>query len=112
MKIGFKATQIAIAGFVVPFMAVYDPALMMQGDPSLMAVVYVVAKAVLAIFLWGIAATGYLWAPLGMAERVFAAVVAAFLVVALPLTDEIGFAAAAGFVVWHQLRRKRVLRPA
>jgi len=34
MKIGFKATQIAIAGFVVPFMAVYDPALMMQGDPT------------------------------------------------------------------------------
>jgi TRAP transporter 4TM/12TM fusion protein len=27
MKIGFKATQIAVAGFVVPFMAVYDNAL-------------------------------------------------------------------------------------
>ncbi len=31
MKIGFKATQIAIAGFVIPFMAVYDPSLMLQG---------------------------------------------------------------------------------
>ena len=34
MKIGLKAVQIAIAGFVVPYMAVYDPALMLQGDPT------------------------------------------------------------------------------
>jgi TRAP-type uncharacterized transport system fused permease subunit len=92
--------------------AVYDPALMMQGDPSLTAVVYVVVKAVLAIFLWGSAATGYLWAPLGTAERVFAAIAAAFLVVALPLTDEIGFAAAAAFVAWHRVQRRRMLRTA
>ena len=74
MKIGFKATQIAIAGFVVPYMAVYSPALMLQGDAGWMAVVYVVFKAVLAIFLWGSAAIGYLWAPLGMAERLLATV--------------------------------------
>jgi len=79
MKIGFKATQIAIAGFVVPFMAVYDPALMMQGDPTWIAVVYIVLKALLAIFLWGCAAIGYLWSPLHMFERVFAAASAALL---------------------------------
>ncbi|MDH5539337.1 MAG: TRAP transporter fused permease subunit, partial [Rhizobacter sp.] len=31
MKIGLQAMRIAIAGFVVPFMAVYAPALMLQG---------------------------------------------------------------------------------
>ncbi len=31
MRIGWKATHIAIAGFVIPYMAVYDPALMLQG---------------------------------------------------------------------------------
>ena len=30
MKIGWKATHIAIAGFVIPYMAVYDPSLMLQ----------------------------------------------------------------------------------
>ena len=48
MKIGWKATHIAIAGFVIPYMAVYDPALMLQGDCTLAAVAYIVFKAMLA----------------------------------------------------------------
>ncbi len=105
MKIGFKATQIAIAGFVVPFMAVYDPSLMLQGDPTWTAVVYVVIKALLAIFLWGCAAIGYLWTPLKVIERVCAAGIAVLLVAALPITDEIGFTLGTLFVVWNLWRR-------
>jgi TRAP transporter 4TM/12TM fusion protein len=107
MKIGWKATQIAVAGFVVPFMAVYDPALMLQGDPSVMAVAYIVFKATLAIYLWGSAAIGYLWAPLNLAERCVAAAAAFALVLALPVTDEVGFAAGAVFVVWHGIRSRK-----
>ncbi len=107
MKIGWKATQIAVAGFVVPFMAVYDPALMLQNDPTAMAVIYIVFKAIVAIYLWGSAAIGYLWAPLNMVERVVAAAAAFLLVVALPVTDEVGFAASALFLVWHWLRRRK-----
>lgn len=104
MKIGFKATQIAIAGFVVPFMAVYDPSLMLQGNPTVFAVVYIVIKAILAIFLWGCAAIGYLWAPLNIYERISAAVIAALLVAAIPLTDELGFALGASFIAWNAWR--------
>jgi TRAP-type uncharacterized transport system fused permease subunit len=106
MKIGFKAVQIAIAGFVVPFMAVYDNALMLQGDPSVTAVIYIVAKAVLAIALWGAAAIGHLRAPLAPWERLFAAAAAFMLVAAIPLTDEIGFAMCAAFAAWHFLRTR------
>ena len=59
MRIGWKATHIAIAGFVIPYMAVYDPALMLQpaasGIARSLAVVYVVFKTVVAIGLWGAA---------------------------------------------------------
>ena len=101
MKIGLKAVTIAIAGFVVPFMAVYDNALMLQGNPSVLAVVYIVGKALLAITLWGAAAIGYLRAPLKLWERAFAVAGAFMLVAALPLTDEIGFAICSLFVGWH-----------
>ncbi len=101
MKIGFKAVQIAIAGFVVPFMAVYDNALMLQGDPTLLAVVYIVGKALLAIIFWGAAAIGYMRAQLNIGERIFAAAAAFMLVAALPLTDEIGFAMCAALTGWH-----------
>lgn len=107
MKIGFKATQIAIAGFVVPFMAVYSPALMLQGDPTLWAVVYIVAKALLAIFLWGSAAIGYLWSPLNLTERVIAAVAAGSLVVALPITDEVGFGVGFSFIIWNWIQSRK-----
>ena len=101
MKIGLKAVTIAIAGFVVPYMAVYDNALMLQGNPSVLAVAYIVGKALLAIALWGAAAIGYLRAPLKLWERAFAVAGAFMLVAALPLTDEIGFAICALFIGWH-----------
>jgi TRAP transporter 4TM/12TM fusion protein len=110
MQIGFKATQIAVAGFVVPFMAVYDPALMLQNDPTFMAVAYIVFKAILAIFLWGCAVVGYLWGPLNPVERGFAVSAAICLVVALPISDEVGFAAGAAFVIWHWLHRPKNVR--
>jgi hypothetical protein len=37
-------------------------------------------------------------------ERIWAFVAAAFLVAAIPLTDEIGFALATALLVWHVLR--------
>jgi len=106
MKIGIKAVQIAIAGFVVPYMAVYDPQLMLQGDITVTGVTYIVAKAVIAIALWGGAAIGYLRAPLNLFERLFAAAAAFMLVAAIPLTDEIGFAMSTLFVAWHLYRSR------
>jgi TRAP transporter 4TM/12TM fusion protein len=108
MKIGFKATQIAIAGFVIPYMAVYDPALMLQGDWTVLSTGYVVLKAVLAIVLWGGASVGFLWTPLKLGERVFAVVSAIMLVAAVPLTDEIGFAMTAMFFAWHFAQKRRL----
>ncbi len=105
MKIGFQAMRIAIAGFIIPFMAVYSPALMLQGgtwwDTS-----YVVFKALVAIALWGCTAIGFWLAPLNWFERLWAFVGAAFLVVALPISDEIGLGMAAALVVWHVLRSR------
>jgi TRAP transporter 4TM/12TM fusion protein len=107
MKIGVKAVQIAIAGFVVPYMAVYDPQLMLQGDITFLGVAYIVAKALIAIALWGGAAIGYMRTPLTPFERLFAAAAAFMLVAAIPLTDEIGFAMSAAFVAWHLFRSRR-----
>ncbi|HJV61240.1 MAG TPA: TRAP transporter permease [Albitalea sp.] len=106
MRTGIKATQIAIAGFVVPFMAVYDPALMVQGDAGWMAVLYVSFKAVVAICLWGAAAVGFLRGPLNWVERALAAAAACLLVAAVPFTDEAGFALGAAVVAWNVWRAR------
>ena len=104
LKISIQAVKVAFAGFVVPYMAVYDPALMLQGDPSFLAVCYIIMKALIAIGLWGIAATGYWRAPLSLYERLLAFAAAAFLVAALPITDEIGLALSLLFLIQHLWR--------
>jgi TRAP transporter 4TM/12TM fusion protein len=101
MKIGMKATQIAIAGFVVPYMAIYDPALMLQGHWTAAAVVYVAFKAIFAIFLWAIATIGYLWQPVNAIGRVLAFASAALLVAAVPFTDQLGFGLGIAFLLWQ-----------
>lgn len=108
MKIGFKATQIAIAGFVVPYMAVYQPMLMLQGDLTFAGVAYIVAKALLAIVLWGAAAIGYLSAPLNWPERLLAAGAALLLVAAVPLTDELGMGLGVALFAWHRFKTRRL----
>jgi TRAP-type uncharacterized transport system fused permease subunit len=73
-------------------------------------VAYIVFKAVLAIGLWGAASIGFLKRHLTWPERLLAVAAAFSLVVALPITDEVGFGLAALFVVIHYglLRRPTV----
>lgn len=114
LRISMEAIKVAAAGFVIPFMAVYTPALMLQdGGPLaasigyIPAVAYIVLKAMLAIGLWGAAVIGYLAMPLNWPERLLAMLAAFTLVAALPATDETGFALAAVFagLVWRKMRK-------
>ena len=116
LKISIEAIKIAAAGFVIPFMAVYTPALMLQAGGPLAdaigywpAVAYIVFKALLCIGLWGAAVIGWVGRPLGWPMRILAVAAAAILIVALPLTDEIGFALAAIFVGVLVMTRQRAL---
>ena len=105
LKISLWAVRIAMAGFVVPFMAVYAPALMLQ-EGGLVATVYIVFKALLAIGLWGVASIGYGRVSMTWYERLLAFGAGGALILALPLTDEIGFALSALFVSWHLWRSR------
>ena len=106
LKIGVQAIRVAAAGFVVPYMAVYAPALMLQGG-TWFDTAYIVFKAMLAIGLWGAASIGYLRAKLIWPERILSTAAAAFLIVALPVTDEIGFGLSAILIIWHFWRVRR-----
>ncbi|MAW87217.1 MAG: C4-dicarboxylate ABC transporter [Phyllobacteriaceae bacterium] len=114
LRISIEAVKVAAAGFVIPYMAVYTPALMLQDGGPLAdaigywpAVAYIVFKAGLAILLWGAAVIGFLRGPLAPWERLIAAAAAFTLIAALPVTDEIGFALAV-LVLGLHLWRTRV----
>ena len=114
-RISLEAIKVAAAGFVIPFMAVYTPALMLQDGGALAAaigywpaVAYIVVKTTLAIALWGVAVIGFLRMRLALWERTLAAAAAFTLVAALPVTDEIGFALAVVFFALHWWRSRAV----
>lgn len=118
LKISLEAVKIAAAGFVIPFMAVYTPALMLQdGGPLAQsvgyaaAVAYIVFKAGLAIGLWGAAVIGYLRRPLAIWERLLGAAAAFTLIAALPVTDGIGFALAGLFLAANWFLKRPVAAP-
>ncbi|MEZ5789820.1 MAG: TRAP transporter permease [Nitratireductor sp.] len=115
LKISFEAIKVAAAGFVIPYMAIYTPALMLQDGGALAssigylpAVAYIIFKAVIAIGLWGTAVIGYAGGDLRVHERSLATLAAFTLVAALPATDEAGFVLALVFaaVVWFRQRRQ------
>jgi TRAP transporter 4TM/12TM fusion protein len=106
-QVAMKAVLIALPGFIVPYMAVYDPTLMLQpvagleGTSYWIAVAYICIKATFAVALWGVTAVGYLFAPVKLWERAWTFVAAAMLAAAIPLTDEIGFALGIAFIGYH-----------
>jgi TRAP transporter 4TM/12TM fusion protein len=114
LKISIQAVKLAVAGFVIPFMAVYTPALMLQ-DAGAMGeaygywteVVYVLLKAAFAVGLWGVAFVGWLFGRLAMWERVLAFLAGALMVTALPITDEAGWLLGILVVGQHWMRVRR-----
>jgi TRAP-type uncharacterized transport system fused permease subunit len=120
LKISIEAIKVAAAGFVIPFMAVYTPALMLQDGGALAqsigfpaAVAYIVLKTAISIGLWGAAVIGFLGVRLGVLERALGVIAAFTLIAALPLTDEIGFGLAVLFaiVVWRRVAAAKKAAP-
>lgn len=114
LKISLQATKLAAAGFIVPFMAVYTPSLMLQDGGAIAAafgypveVAYIVLKTVLAIGLWGVAIVGFLFTRANLVERLAAFGAGILLMLALPLTDEAGFALAVAVIGFHWWRSRR-----
>uniref|UniRef100_A0A9E8CKQ1 TRAP transporter permease n=1 Tax=Bosea sp. NBC_00436 TaxID=2969620 RepID=A0A9E8CKQ1_9HYPH len=113
-KIGWEAMRVALAGYVIPFIAVYSPALMLQsGDPMAdvigfwPAVVYATFKATIAIGLFGMVAIGYLFGKLTILERVLCFGAAVLLFGEFAYSDPLGYALAAAIVARHWLAARR-----
>ena len=106
LKISYEAMRTTMAGYIMPFMAVYTPALMLQSD-DLGEIAYIVFKLSIAVLLCGMAAVGHWKMPMGKLERMLMFAAAALLVLALPLTDELGLALSAIMLIQHGVRARR-----
>jgi TRAP transporter 4TM/12TM fusion protein len=89
-KTGWQAVRFALAGFVVPYMFVFGPALLMRG--SWPHVVWAVATATLGTLCLAGAVVGYLFKPATWPERALLLAAALALIDPQVLTDAVGLA--------------------
>jgi TRAP-type uncharacterized transport system fused permease subunit len=106
--------RIALAGYVIPFIFVFSPALMLQPNDPLApllgfygAVAFATFKALVAIGLFGVVAIGFLFARMTLAERVLAFAAALCLLGEFQYSDTVGFALAVAIVLWQWRQRPR-----
>jgi TRAP-type uncharacterized transport system fused permease subunit len=115
--IGWQATRIALAGFLIPFMGVYEPTLMMQKGGEFAAAYgywvefgWALTKASLTIVVCGVAAIGWFLTRVTLTERVLAGVAAVLYIVPGAWTD--GAATLLAVLLfgwnWMSLRRGKV----
>ena len=88
MKTGWQSVRLALAGFIVPFMFVYNPQLLLE-NVTLLTGIQVVATACTGVVLIAAAAEGYLLGRMNVFLRLLAGV-GAFLLIDSGLWTDLG----------------------
>jgi TRAP transporter 4TM/12TM fusion protein len=104
-RAGFESVRIAAAGFIVPFMFVFEPALLAIGDWGTIALA--AATATVGVMCLAASLYGYLLATLALWQRAALAVASILLIKPGLLTDGIGLAllAVVAGMQWFASRR-------
>jgi TRAP transporter 4TM/12TM fusion protein len=107
-KTGWAAVRIGAAGFIVPFMFAYEPALMLIVKPGQWhdAVIAAVSASIGCVAL-AAGLYGYFLRACAMWERVVLVAVAFLLIKPGWVTDVIGFGLLAAVIAWQALDRRR-----
>ena len=104
-RAGYKSFVFAIPAFAMPFMFVYNPLLLGEGDP--LRIVWAGLSAVIGAVAIGACTQGYVFSKVNVVERI-ALGAAAFLMIASSLwTDLIGIALILLIVVISIIRRRK-----
>jgi TRAP-type uncharacterized transport system fused permease subunit len=103
---GWESMRVAAPAYIVPFMFVYEPSLLMIGD--WVTSVTSTATATLGVICLAAGLVGYLRRPCAMWERALLIVAALLLIKPGYVTDAIGIALLALLFVLQRLAERRV----
>lgn len=109
LKTGFTALVTAAAGFIVPYMFIYNPHLLFQG--STINIVLSTGSALMAIIGLSAGVQGYYIAPLSIVERVLLLAVPFMLVDPRLITDILGLVILVGVFFLQKKKVKGVQTP-
>lgn len=90
MKTGYAAWRLGLSAFILPFMFVYGPTLLLQG--SFQMILLTIVTSVLGIYVLSAAIQGYMFGNLGVMKRIVLLCGSLLLIIPGLITDLIGFA--------------------
>ncbi|MBE3518959.1 MAG: TRAP transporter permease [Firmicutes bacterium] len=101
-KVGWTAFRFGLVSFIVPYLWIYGPELLMQG--SAVAILRAIATSVTGVTMFAIAVEGYGFLPCTFVERLLAGAAGIMLIDPGFVTDLIGLGCLAVFLVIHLTR--------
>jgi len=100
VKTGYQAFRLSIAAFIIPFMFVYGPELLMIGTP--LNIFKALCTSILGIILLAAAIEGWFLHRMNILERLFAIAASILLISPTLLTDLAGFSVAAVLFIYQR----------
>jgi TRAP transporter 4TM/12TM fusion protein len=103
MSTGIEAFKLGMAGFLIPFAFVFQPALLLEGD--LLAILKGTGLTTLGICCLAAALVGYIWAPLGWLQRLLFIAAAGLLVFPTIGFELLGIGLALALFTWAKAKK-------
>lgn len=105
LKTGVEATRLAIAAFLVPYIFVYSPQMLML-NAQWYEVVLIAVTALIGMFGVGMAIEKYWESKLNVIQQLMALAGGLLLIIPGLVTDAIGLALIALVVIWQKIQNK------
>jgi len=106
MKTGFTAFKLALAGFLVPYIYVYNPMILLIGYEPL-PFAQAVVTAVIGIFLLGMSTIGFYKAEMSWPFRILAMIGALGLLIPGTKTDIMGLSILVAIHLWQTMKARK-----
>ena len=107
LKTGVTATKLAIGAFIIPYIFVYNPSLLLIGNPAWYQVIFMFITSIIGMFGIASALEGHIFGKLQIPLRIICACAGLLLIIPETITDIIGFVLIAGVVVLNYLLTKK-----
>lgn len=121
MKTGWQSLKLALAGFIVPFMFVYNPAMLYIDTtgltsmnvtefpaPPILSMIMIAVTSIVGVISLGAAVEGYFKSRMNMIERLILAAGALMLIIPELYTDIAGMVVVIGMAMFNLNKSKRL----
>lgn len=105
MKTGWTSVKLAVAGFIIPYIFVLSPQLMLI-NTTLGEGLFTAATAALGVFLLAVACEGYVYAPVNVVMRLVSLAGALLLMIPGIQTDIVGAVILIGVILFQKRKAK------